>query len=233
MEKNTIIRLIAALCITILVCFGVYTFIYGVWLVNSTKAKYSSYTELSVTPINKEIKSFSGDTRPSQPISHFGLSITVPWADKASIQEKDGIASYKFKGKTLAIVDAPSDTSVANTLDTAKKVFSTSTTESTYSLEKFVLEGTPENLKLLESKKATESNVSRLNLKLIRMDSNAPKIYNFDNGTIKGFQFGDAENGTVFLQIFNKDNKEYDIRIKRNVVTQDDIDFILASVQFN
>ena len=192
-------------------------------------------------PISKAIKPFNKSTKQTQDISNSGLTITVPWSDPESISYIGDMENCSIQnGDKLIILSGLFDITKSKKdalddeiVEKSHKYFGKDSTNSAYEFQKFILEGTPKQLKLLDYIPNTLSTMYRLELKSGAIK--ALTMYNFNNGVIKGFQIGDQANKDegVFIVIYRTDNTKYVVAIKGKNITQDNIDFIISSAHFS
>ena len=212
-------------------------FILQIALVNYAKQKYTNPI-YHVTPTIKEIKPLSPSTNPSQNISYSGLNFTVPWGDKATIKKFQAIESQQYTNERIIlskieINNTPSindNSEVGKFERTNELLFGKEIADSNYEFTKLIMESTPEKMSILSSILEDTRNIYSIEMKISR-----PRLtlYNFDNGKIKGFQYGSPKiDSEVDLNIYKTDNDAYSILIKGKNINQDDIDYIISSAHF-
>lgn len=243
--------------ISILICVIILTiFIPKLWLLAYYNIKYLEVKSFKshLQPVMREINQNSGIFDNVQEISLYNLKLQVPWGEIIRKNENDEISTIIFgeEGKYmkgLGIANNPANTQYSKELiktdehEKLIKLYGSDNLKSEYLFKHYIFQFTPDDINILDRQDVMKSEIAAVLAKSKYLQSTVgDKIYYFDNGNIRGFQYADTESIFPVLHIEFYDNKDngYILTITgRNFVpegknlTQDEVDFILSSIENN
>lgn len=171
----------------------------------------------------------------------YDLSFKIPWEVCTKKQKTGHATAYYFsKGRSIMVFDTFSLPSIKNDLvsdadprarEVFKEFFRREHITSNYSLYKFILEISPDDLTLWTPWGKVVDHMMWLSEKAILLPRGRETVYSFDIGTIKGFQLGNPlRDRATMLTFFDAKDKEHEITVAGKSITQEDIDFIISTL---
>lgn len=208
-----------------------------------TRLPQSKYPHINTLPIERTVEQVKKDSGVEE-ASFYGIKFKTPWGEP-EITELQNLVALTFANGTRVIITDPSQLidmraavlSSANgdsqKLERIRSVFGQEKFESNYNLNKAILNIRATDVSLFSSSEYATSSLVLLNLKaLLVMPSKTQNIYYFSLPNFKGFQKGNPEeNLGVFINLFDDQDTQYELIINGSGYTQEDIDFVLSSIE--
>ncbi len=226
-----------------IIILGVLTVVFfpQVWIVIYTKVKFSEakFPQLYDVPISREIKTPEYKCGNCPEFSYYGFKLKTPWTEIVDIEKKsDGVILTFTQDKSLLIFDSQNQLDLVTSFsgdkpEDAQKIknfFGEENLKSDYNFYKLTLNKSPDQITIFTPKKEVIAKSILIVLKAILVVPVNGGVYDFITEDMKGFQFGSPEASKgVFIYLFNSEGYQHEIIVFG--ATQDEIDFILSSIE--
>ena len=244
--KDSIKKIIIFLIILIAAVTVVLYFFPQLWLVPMLKLRFSPYKNPSVyaLPISREVIASTVDLTGFDSVSYFGINFRSPWRNMREKNLSSNSVLLEFgNGNTVFLFSNKDQPTMLEALlgddpknaEQIRSMFGQEAIKTNYALQKLMLNTTPDDISIYQSRKEVVAKSILLILKPIAVPwptQVEPKIYNFITARkIKGFQYGDPWDGKVIIDFYNENDESGSMLINGSEITQNDIDFILATLE--
>lgn len=217
-----------------LIVFFLYT--NGSFILTSLKFSQSKYPLLYKTPVAREVSCPSFEFNPSSSeLSYYGLRMQVPWNTIVDRRENKGSVRIIFENnKNIVLFDEKQgikDTFLQGDVSKAQKIkdfMGEKVLSSNYAFYTALLSVTPSFFGKNILMNATVKSILIVLKATIVPPFSSGEIYNFDIGTVKGFQFGDASSRLVVLDFFDTNDRMHSLAVSG--ASQGEIDCVLSSI---
>ena len=205
---------------------------------NSSKAKTPS---AYIMPQNIDLSKIK-DYANVYEINSLGIKFKSPWGNPVeTIKKSENISTFKFDGdKSINIFFHGGGFGILNELkDNSYKVYQLfqkyepESLQSEYIFFKNVYKSNPDKLTIFTSKGKATLDCFRISYKYILISENA-RLGIFDNSKFRGFQTKlNLDSDSSIIDIFDNFNNWYDMRVSGGNVTQDEINYIINSLDYS
>jgi hypothetical protein len=152
----------------------------------------------------------------------FGCSFQMPWAEADKVTEGKSVTLMSFKsGGSLMFFDPVTQTDNIRIMRDAgvkrgvdiERVLGPDIFGSNYDLIAAAIRMTPQQVRLLASRRENARNMALLAVKLSDSPTNSNALYEVQQGEVRGFQMGDPAVAPfdVRLELFDKSDRHYSL----------------------
>ena len=206
------------------------------YLVNKQSGMYEM-------PIIRDIENASDKFNKFERVSRFGLKFSAPWTNMQTVKEGNATLELKFdNNKVLRLVYYEGGFKLVEDLKAKNPnvykimvdVDGQKNFESEFAFCKYYLESSPQKLSIFSSNSRVTTETTLLSIKKYLIRNAGKGLFIYNNDRIKAIQYGKPNmgKGEIWIDIFDNKNNRYSMALPSDNVTQDEIDYILDSIEF-
>ena len=174
--------------------------------------------------------------------SHLGINFSVPWENETSNKTLESILQLAFEDDKKVILIIKNTQNAKNEFITGEPdkandlelLFGKENLQTDYAFHKMIYNENPRDFSLFDSKKKAVTDGILVILKsAIVTDHIRGGIFSIETNQFNAIQLGDPKlSDGIEVQIWNKNDDSYSIVFRKDI-TEEEIDFILATINFN